>query len=778
MFKSINPALALLLFITLSFSSCSDDSIFTKSNKPSLVDNFMFATINSINLNVAVNDKYSSNYFYKVEVFDQNPFRTDTTSNLLVAGVAKGDSPFSAKIDVPVHISIIYIRQTDPLQHTTIKAYSIDNETRDIYSDFGAIVAVEAAKTNAIKTIAVVASKATDYTLPATYNTLGGSSTTLDGYNYYIPAGTINSTVSYGWKAGSALYVAGEVVFSQNFYMPGNCKLVVLHGGKVTFNTTANFEQSGDIVAVHPGGTLILNQSGGVGIDSKMINDGTTKMTSAYEIRSNGQLINNGTLTGLQLTLTNNSQFVNNLSSTFSLAFMMNSNATFTNNGAFEATETISLSNTTCIITNNNHIKTNYLNLSSGGGQIVNNCSIECEDFALEGATITSSTGTIINCQDLYVDNSTITLNGNAIFETSTNSTGGNNSNAVQRGVTFNYGVVINGVAQGANKPLLMIWKLNKTNQSWKVLTLNGTMEYSLSKGNTPSNTYYNSISTGVSFVESPSVVIPSTDCNAGGVNAAPISVTPTSPTFPIVVQEDNQYIFAMEDMWPRLGDYDMNDIVFKINNIQKTMNQQNLVTEMSFDITPLAAGSTYKLSAALQFDEIVSNNISIKSVNSESYLESGQTKANIILVSDIYKSFGKSSPSITNTSLKAAKITAKTISIKISFNTPVSSDKVIIDKMNFYCIVDEINSIDRKEIHLAGYSPSSKVQKATNNYKDENNMVWAIMIPVGNFKYPTETTKIYDAYPQFKNWAASKNTQKKDWYLNPSTTSGLIYNK
>ena len=221
-----------------------------------------------------------------------------------------------------------------------------------------------------------------------------------------------------------------------------------------------------------------------------------------------------------------------------------------------------------------------------------------------------------------------------------------------------------------------------------------------------------------------------------------------------------------------------MNDIVFKINNIQKTMNAQNMVTAMSFDITPLAAGSTFKLSAALQFDEIASNNVSVKSTNAESYLESGQTNANVILFPDVHKLFGKSSPSITNTYLKIAKVTAKTISYEINFTAPVSPDKVIIDKMNFYSIVGEINSLDRHEIHLAGFNPSSKVKSATNNYKDENNMVWGIMIPVGNFKYPTETTKIYNAYPQFKTWASSKNLQAKDWYLNPSATSGLTYNK
>jgi len=769
MTKSINLLQALLLLIAFSFTSCHDESLGNNPDNSTVIDNFMYATTKTIEINVVVNDTYNSEYFYKLEVFDQNPFTTDTTANLLAAGVAKGNSPFIGKIAVPVHVSTVYVRQTDPLQRKTVKAYKIDNSTSSIDCDFGSVVSV-ATPAKLTKVIAINSPKATDYGLPTSYVTLNNSATTLDGTNYYVPVGTSNSNISYGWKTGTALYVAGEVVFSQSFYMPGDCKLVVLPGGKVTFNTSAVFEQSGDIVAVHPGGTLTLNQSGGIGYNSKLINDGITNMTTDYEIRTSGQIINNGILRGTQLTLTNNTQFVNNQSAIFSSAFIMNSNTSFENNGTFEATETIRLNNTTSVITNNN-------DLSNGGGQIINNCSIECEDFSMQGATVSSSTGTIISCQDLYVNNSSITLNGNAIFSTSEIASGGNKSNAVQSGVTFNYGVVINGVAQSSAKPLFSVWKLNNKN-SWMVLQLNGTMEFSLLAGQTPRTNYYNGISTGISFVEVPTVVIPSTGCNNGGLNTTPSGGTPTNPTFPIVVKEDNQYTFAMEDLWPHLGDYDMNDIVFKINNIQKTMNAQNMVIYLSFDIIPLAAGSTFNLCAALQFDEIATNEISLKSTNAESYLESNQTNANIILFPNVHKLFGKSTPSITNTYLESAKITAQTISYEINFKTPINPDKVIIDKMNFYSIVGEINNSDRHEIHLAGFSPSGKVKSATNSYKDANNMVWGIMIPVGNFQYPTESTKIYDAYPQFKKWATSQGQQDKDWYVSKSAVSGLIYTK
>jgi LruC domain-containing protein len=107
-----------------------------------------------------------------------------------------------------------------------------------------------------------------------------------------------------------------------------------------------------------------------------------------------------------------------------------------------------------------------------------------------------------------------------------------------------------------------------------------------------------------------------------------------------------------------------------------------------------------------------------------------------------------------------------------------VDAANVTVDKLNFYVIVGDVESADRKEIHLAGYAPSTKVKKNVNNYKDSNNMVWAIMIPTGDFKYPTESTKIFDAYPKFNTWAESAGAIDSDWYLHPINNTAKVYSK
>ena len=122
------------------------------------------------------------------------------------------------------------------------------------------------------------------------------------------------------------------------------------------------------------------------------------------------------------------------------------------------------------------------------------------------------------------------------------------------------------------------------------------------------------------------------------------------------------------------------------------------------------------------------------------------------------------------------ARIASKDYNFRFDFAQAVEAEKVIISALNFYVIVGEINSNNRNEVHLAGFAPTVKVSKTTNNYKDSNNMIWALMLPVADFKYPTETTKIYDAYPQFSNWAASGGNSNANWYLFPSNDTSLIY--
>lgn len=763
-----------ILFVTgtIFLSSCDNDNgVSQKEIDP--IENFTFSTTKTVQLVVNIADNYQNQYFYKVEVFDRNPFATDTLAQLLTAGVAKGNSALNTSVVIPQHITQLYIRQTDPLQRQTVKFIEVADNMSSLSCNFN--IEQSAAIKSKVKQLAMAADpKATDYPLPSTYQTISSGSIKLSGSNYYLPAGVISSAVSFESKSKSALYVAGNLTIGSDNYIPSKCLLVILPGGKVTYNSQVNFEQTDVVVAVHPGATLLLNQASSVGQSAKLINDGTTTCNAPLEVRSNSGLINNGTLTGTKLTQTNSSTFTNNQNAVFS-NFIMNSNSTFINNGVFEAKIEITTNNKTAIITNNNSIITGFFNMLNGGGELINNCKVECGDFGLEGGLITSKSGSVISCKSLYANNTSFNLNGNAILKTGAGIQDA--AQSITNGVTFNHGVTITGQADGNNIPLVSILKLNQKT-GWKVLTLNGTMEYSLAKGETPNSNFYKNIYKNVSIVQSPSITINGTSCNGGGVNADTGSNAPADPIFPVLVEENNEYTFTMEDLWPSLGDYDMNDIVFSIKNIKKNIDKNNKVVSMSFDITPRAAGSTRKICPAVQFDKVLSDNLSFTSTYTKAYKESGQQAANIILFPEFHSLFGKSSPVVLNTFANLPEIKANDYTFTVNFNTPTDNSDVIISNLNFYVIIGDVENNDRKEVHLSGFKATNKVQMAVNNYKDSNNMVWALMLPVGDFKYPTEMTKISVAYPKFDTWASSGGVVNTDWYLFPSTTKNLVYTK
>jgi len=56
---------------------------------------------------------------------------------------------------------------------------------------------------------------------------------------------------------------------------------------------------------------------------------------------------------------------------------------------------------------------------------------------------------------------------------------------------------------------------------------------------------------------------------------------------------------------------------------------------------------------------------------------------------------------------------------------------------------------------------------KPTENryYKSQNNLPWAIDIPV-DFVYPIEKVEIIKGYKKFADWASSGGTVYEDWYL------------
>ena len=94
-----------VLTSTLLFSSCVKDLydpevIAEKNPDAEIPVGFKFTTTKNVNLTVNVDDQYNGQYFYKVEVYNQNPLSVNNNMKLLTAGVAKGSTPLVEDIVV------------------------------------------------------------------------------------------------------------------------------------------------------------------------------------------------------------------------------------------------------------------------------------------------------------------------------------------------------------------------------------------------------------------------------------------------------------------------------------------------------------------------------------------------------------------------------------------------------------------------------------------------------------------------------------------------------
>ena len=273
-----------VLTSTLLFSSCVKDLydpevIAEKNPDAEIPVGFKFTTTKNVNLTVNVNDEYNGEKFYMVEVYNQNPLASNSKSKLLSAGVATGRAPFVEDIVVSQSDSVLYVKQTDPLQREVVMIVDVTSATTAICDFSTNSITTKSTSSSVVNTRAIPASadRASDYKLPAGSTTLGSGAVTLAANkSYYLPEGVTNNQITFpGGQNKIELYVAGSTTFSGQFSLTDGCKIVVLPKGTVTAGADLNWYGQNIVVAIHEGGTLNLNANSSIGVNTLVINDGT-----------------------------------------------------------------------------------------------------------------------------------------------------------------------------------------------------------------------------------------------------------------------------------------------------------------------------------------------------------------------------------------------------------------------------------------------------------------------------------------------------------------------
>ena len=259
-------------------------------------------------------------------------------------------------------------------------------------------------------------------------------------------------------------------------------------------------------------------------------------------------------------------------------------------------------------------------------------------------------------------------------------------------------------------------------------------------------------------------------DVNFAVIAAQPNSIKPT-PVIPDIVDKSEVYYkvfgsLVYEDNWPVKGDYDMNDLVVNFTSTVAKQASDGRVTRITTTFTPVNNGAMYTNGFGFQLDNVDKNQVASLSVStsgnivSESF-EEGVEKPVVILFNDVRSYLNKP------------------ITVVIEFKkygSSVIEDKVLPPFNPF------LFSRDRgREIHLAGYIPTSKVDESLRGTGDDinidsrgqamyyissDNMPFGLYICGSYFNFPAETQHVCDKYPLFTDWVNSFGKEHQDWYL------------
>jgi len=267
--------------------------------------------------------------------------------------------------------------------------------------------------------------------------------------------------------------------------------------------------------------------------------------------------------------------------------------------------------------------------------------------------------------------------------------------------------------------------------------------------------------------------------------NCLPVTPTPP-PTFLDTRLANSDYSLLFEDMWPTLGDFDFNDLVVDYNWLITSNTSDNRVTKAVYTFKLRAMGAGNNNGFGFQLDGIPGSAIaSVKGNRITGSLhkfnpngtEVGPTAATV-LVFDQGKALMKNgTSSYVNTEVNAPIIAPVTIKIEVEFSPSASVTLTQLQQaFNPFLVINQNRG---KEVHLAGRQPTAlataalfgtgddnSVGGASRYYRSKENFPWALNIP-SSVPYPTERTRLPQAFLQFANWVNTAGAQSADWYEN-----------
>jgi len=249
----------------------------------------------------------------------------------------------------------------------------------------------------------------------------------------------------------------------------------------------------------------------------------------------------------------------------------------------------------------------------------------------------------------------------------------------------------------------------------------------------------------------------------------------------------------AFEDMWPKTGDYDFNDLVVDYSFIEILDAKERVKDiELNLQIRAMGASQNHGFAFRLPIDPSEVESVTGQ-VLKDDYVtiesngtEAGLREAVIPVFTDGFSLFSHvERGGIVNTNPNLPTVEPGKIVLKITFRDAIDRERIGGAPYQPFMM----RSQDRtREIHLAGNPPTAYANRENFNieadasdleqgfyYIDANNLPWAIHVPE-SFVYPQEQVPINEVYTNFADWATFGGTSSRGWYQN--TQSNVNFGK
>lgn len=227
----------------------------------------------------------------------------------------------------------------------------------------------------------------------------------------------------------------------------------------------------------------------------------------------------------------------------------------------------------------------------------------------------------------------------------------------------------------------------------------------------------------------------------------------------------------TFEDLWPWMGDYDMNDVMVDYSCKVYKNTTNNVVYKIENQFIPRHNGGTLQSGFGFQLSNVSSgevSNITIDGAGQSQYMqganqEPGQSHPTFLLFDNI------------------KDVLQKTITINFELNDLVEAN--VIPPYNPFIFV-ESDKERGKEVHLVKYPPTDKADLSffgtgSDASRPEEGLYYVMnrlkfpfalnLVGVKDFPTPEENVRIDLAYPQFNDWVTSDGKTNKDWYKHPA---------